>query len=47
MTERHLLESDGAIFDANGKITESGAMWRFQHRILHEYFAEQWKEPEH
>ncbi len=46
MTERHLLESDGAIFDDNGKITKSGATWRFRHRILQEYFAEQWKEPE-
>ncbi|MCF8247310.1 MAG: hypothetical protein K9J37_19865 [Saprospiraceae bacterium] len=22
-----------------------GATWRFRHRILQEYFAEQWKEP--
>ncbi len=31
-------------FNNNGKITKSGATWRFRHRILQEYFAEQWKE---
>ncbi|MBK9017876.1 MAG: hypothetical protein IPM82_29680 [Saprospiraceae bacterium] len=46
MTERHLLESDGADFDKSGKIIKSGATWRFRHRILQEYFAGQWMEPE-
>ena len=45
MTERHILESDGAEFDKNGKIIKSGATWRFRHRILQEYFANQWVEP--
>jgi len=42
IVEYHLMESEGAVFKY-GKIVKSGATWRFRHRILQEYFAEEWE----
>ncbi len=39
---RHILEFDGDPVTGTG-----GGSWRFRHRILQEYFAEKWVEPEH
>lgn len=46
MVACHLLESEGAQLDADGKVVKSGATWRFRHRILQDYFAARWREPE-
>ena len=42
MSLRHILEFDGDPATGTG-----GGAWRFRHRILQEYFAERWVEPEH
>ena len=41
MSRRHILEFDGDPVTGTG-----GGSWRFRHRILQEYFAEKWVEPE-
>jgi len=41
MSLRHILE-----FDGDPETGKGGGGWRFRHRILQEYFAEQWKEPD-
>lgn len=41
MSLRHILE-----FDGDPKTGTGGGSWRFRHRILQEYFAEKWVEPE-
>lgn len=42
MSLRHIMEFDGDPATGTG-----GGTWRFRHRILQEYFAERWVEPEH
>lgn len=41
MSRHHLLEFDGNLTTGTG-----GGSWRFRHRILQEYFAGRWVEPE-
>ena len=41
MSLRHILEFDGDPTTGKG-----GGSWRFRHRILQEYFAERWVEPD-
>ncbi len=39
---RHIIE-----FDGNPRTGMGGGAWSFRHRILQDYFAEQWVEPNH
>jgi hypothetical protein len=53
---RYLLYKKGAIplhlvdflneMSSRYLMETDGATWRFRHRIIQDYFAEQWKEPE-